>query len=194
VSRQEGIWAAYGQSGKEALRRSLLSLPAVLVAASLAGVAVAATTTLSPRAAVTQAQKQWLSAMHVAAKTGDRAASFPSPSLSVLMQRLRKAQRRYDFEIVSVRMLHPLQSAPVIVIRSDKKLAIAHATPAIIKLFDPRHVTNTNPSGFAYAGYFLSAEDRRGVPYLATFHHSRCCPPGGGEWAASENLYPFPHG
>ena len=77
-------------------------------------------------------------------------------------------------------MFHPLQNAPAIVIRSDKKLAIAHATPAIIKLIDPRHVTNSNPSGYAYEGYFLSAEDKHGVPYLATFHHSRCCPPGGG--------------
>jgi len=91
-------------------------------------------------------------------------------------------------------MLHPLQRAPVIVIRSDRKLAIAHATPAIIKLFDPRHVTKNNPSGYAYEGYFLSAQDRHAVPFLATFHHSRCCPPGGGEWAASESLYPFPHG
>lgn len=132
------------------MRRSLLSLAAVLLVASIAGVAVAATTTPSPRAAVTQAQKQWLSAMHVAAKTGDRAATFPSPSRSVLMQRLRKAHRRYDFEIVSVRMIHLLQSAPVIVIRSDRKLAIARATPAIVGLFDKRHVTNANPSGYAY--------------------------------------------
>jgi hypothetical protein len=155
---------------------------------------MAATAAPSPRTAVTQAQKEWLNAMQAAAKTGDRAATFPSPSRRVLMQRLRQAQRRYNFAIVTVRMLHPLQSAPVIVIRSDKKLAIAHATAAIIRLFNPRHVTNSNPSGYAYEGYFLSAEDRHGVPYLTTFHHSRCCPPGGGEWAASENLYPFPHG
>ncbi|HTE83950.1 MAG TPA: hypothetical protein VK821_04395 [Dehalococcoidia bacterium] len=176
------------------MRPSLYSLPAAFLVASLACVSLAATTTLSPRTAVTQARKEWLSALQTAAKTGDRAARFPSPSRRVLMQRLRQAQGRYGFEIVTVRMLHPLQSAPVIVIRSDKKVAMAHATLAIIKLFDPRHVTNTNPSGFAYEGYFLSAEDQHGVPYLATFHHSRCCPPGGGEWAASENLYPFPHG
>jgi hypothetical protein len=177
------------------MRRFLLSLLAVLLAASLAGVSMATTTTTpSPRTAVAQAQKAWLSAMQASAKTGDRAATFPSPSRRVLMQRLRLAQRRYGFEIVTVRMFHPLQNAPAIVIRSDKKLAIAHATPAIIKIFDPRHLTNSNPSGLAYEGYFLSAEDQQGVPYLATFHHSRCCPPGGGEWAASENLYPFPHG
>jgi len=151
-------------------------------------------TTTSPRAAVAQAQKEWLKELRLSAKTGDRAAMFPSPSRAVLIERLRQAQRRYGFQIVSVTMLHPLQRAPVIVIRSDRKLAIAHATPAIIKLFDPRHVTKSNPSGYAYEGYFLSAVDKHGVPYLATFNHWRCCPPGGGQWAASESLYPFPHG
>jgi hypothetical protein len=155
---------------------------------------MAATTTTSPRAAVAQAQKEWLSALRLAVKTGDRAATFPSPSRAVLFKRLRQAQRRYGFQIVSVRMIRPLQRAPVIVIRSHKKLVIAHATPAIIKLFDPRRVTKSNPSGYAYEGYFLSAENRLGVPYLATFNHWRCCPPGGGQWAASESLYPFPHG
>jgi hypothetical protein len=141
-----------------------------------------------------QAQKEWLSALRVSAKTGDRAARFPSPSLVVLMQRLRPAQRRYGFEIVTVRMLHPLQRAPVILIRSNKKQALARATPAIIRLFDPRRVTKSNPSGYAYEGYFLSVEDGRGVPYLATFNHWRAPHVGGGQWAASESLYPFPHG
>jgi hypothetical protein len=176
------------------MRRTLLSLLALLLLTALAGASMAATTTTSPRAAVAQAQKEWLSAMRASAKTGDRAATFPSPSRAVLMERLRQAQRRYGFQIVSVRMLHPLQRAPVIVIRSDKKVAIAHATPAIIKLFDPRHVTKNNPSGYAYEGYFLSAEDKHGLPYLATFNHWRAPHVGGGQWAASESLYPFPHG
>jgi len=46
-------------------------------------------------------------------------------------------------------MRHPLQAAPIIVIRSNNKLAIARATPAIIELFNPRHVTKRNPSGYA---------------------------------------------
>jgi hypothetical protein len=154
---------------------------------------MAAISAPSPRAAVAQAQKEWLSALRLSAKTGDRAATFPSPSRVVLIERLGQAQRRYGFQIVSVRMLHPLQAAPVIVIRSDKKLAIAHATPAIIKLFDPRHVTKSNPSGYAYEGYFFQAQDTRGVPYLVTYNYLRPPNVGSGEWAANESLYPFPH-
>ena len=110
------------------------------------------------------------------------------------MQRLMQAQRRYPFIVVSVTMLRPLQYAPVIVIRSSHKLTIARAIPKIVALFDPRHVTKSNPSGYAYEAYFLVVEDRRGVPYIATFNHWRAPHVGGGQWAANESLYPFPHG
>jgi hypothetical protein len=82
----------------------------------------------------------------------------------------------------------------VIVIRSDNKHAIAHATPRIIDLVDPHQPTSANPSGYAYEGYFFVAQDKRGVPYLATFNHERYCPIEGGEWAADPSLYPFAHG
>jgi hypothetical protein len=91
-------------------------------------------------------------------------------------------------------MLRPVQSAPVIVIRSDSKQSIARATPKIINLFDPRHPTTANPSGYAYEGYFLIAQTASGVPYLSTFNHWRAPHVGGGEWAADPSLYPFPHG
>jgi hypothetical protein len=91
-------------------------------------------------------------------------------------------------------MLHPLQSAPVIVISSNSKQSIARATPRIIDLFDPRHPTKANPSGYAYEGYFFVAQTTSGVPYLSTFNHWRAPHVGGGQWAATENLYPFSHG
>jgi hypothetical protein len=170
------------------MRPRLLALLAAAVVASPAGAA------LTPATAVAQAQKEWLSELRASAKTGDRSAVFPSPSRAVLMDRLRAARQRYGFEIVSVTMLHPLQAVPVIVIRSDHALAIAHAVPAIVDGFDPRHPTRQNPSGYAYEGYFLVARDAHGVPYLATFNHWRAPHVGGGEWAADESLYPFPHG
>jgi hypothetical protein len=91
-------------------------------------------------------------------------------------------------------MLHPLQAAPVVVIRSNRKLETAHTTPKIVELFDPRHVTKQNPSGYAYEAYFFEARDAQGVPYLATFNHWRPPHVGGGQWAANKSLYPFQHG
>jgi hypothetical protein len=154
----------------------------------------AARAVASPNTEIAQAQKQWLNELRASAETGDRSADFPSPPRAVLLRRLDKAQKLYGFQIVRVRMLHPFQSAPVIVIRSDNKRAIAKATPKIVNLFDPIHVTSNNPSGYAYEGYFFSAIDNHGVPYLATFNPWRAPHLGGGEWAASADLYPFPHG
>jgi hypothetical protein len=172
------------------MRRTVLTL-ALLASVTVAAKAATAVVP-SPQAAV--ARSQWWRELRASAKTGDQALDFPSPPRAVLMQRLYRAQQRYGFRIVSVKMLHPLQRAPVIVIRSDDKRAIARSTPAIVESFDPHHPTPRNPSGYAYEGYFFVAQDTHGVPYLATFNHWRVPHVGGGEWAADESLYPFPHG
>jgi hypothetical protein len=156
--------------------------------------ATAGAATPSSNSVVAQAKRDWLKEARASAKSGDRTRSFPSPSRTVLMHRLRQAQTRYSFRIISVTMLHPLQRAPVIVIRSDQKHTVAKATPAIINLFDPRRVTKSNPSGYTYEAYFFEARDAHGIPYLATFNRWRPPHVGGGQWAAQESLYPFPHG
>jgi hypothetical protein len=166
-----------------------------LLAVALTAVApAAAADRASPRAVVAQARAEWLKEVRASATHGDRATRFPSPPRSVLLQRLRRAARLFGFRIVRVTMLQPLQRAPVVVVSSDRKLALARATPKILALFDPHRATSANPSGYAYEAYFFEARDRRGVPYLATFNHWRPPHVGGGQWAASERLYPFPHG
>jgi hypothetical protein len=145
-------------------------------------------------AELAQARAQWLSEMLASAKSGDRSARFPTPSRAMLVRRLQLADARYGFTVASVRMLRPLQAAPVIVIRTDQTRVMARSLPAIISLFDPRHPTNADPSGYAYEGYFLVVETRAGNPYIATFNHWRALHIGGGEWAASDSLFPFAHG
>ena len=173
------------------VRRILLALTIALAAIPPAA---AAGDRPSPRAAVAEARAEWWKEVRRNAAVGDRATRFPSPSRSVLLRRLRRASRLYGFRIVSVTMLHPLQRAPVVVVSSDRKLALARATPKIVGLFDPHQPTRANPAGYAYEAYFFEARDSRGVPYLATFNQWRPPHVGGGQWAASERLYPFPHG
>jgi hypothetical protein len=175
------------------MRRILVTLVFTALQAALAA-AIAGGATPPPNSVVAQAKRAWLKEVRASASSGDRSKNFPSPSRAVLMHRLHQAQARYGFKIVSVTMLHPLQRAPVIVIRSDRKHAIAKATPAIINAFDPRHVTKSNPSGYAYEAYFFEARDKHGIAYLATFNHWRPPHVGGGQWAAEESLYPFDHG
>jgi hypothetical protein len=156
--------------------------------------ALALVGSVTPQHAVAQAKREWLKELRAAAATGDRATRFPSPSKRVLLGRLHRAEARFGFSVVSVTMLRPLQSAPVVVIRSDRERAIARVTPKIVAAFDRRRVTRENPSGFAYEGIFFVAQTSRGAPYLAVFNHWRAPHVGGGQWAASESLYPYPHG
>ena len=86
----------------------LLVAASVVAAASAA--ASAAGNTPSPKTVVAQAQKEWLSELDASARTGDRSASFPSPSRAVLIRRLRQAQERYGFQIISVKLLHPARA------------------------------------------------------------------------------------
>jgi hypothetical protein len=149
---------------------------------------------VAPHDAVANAKRGWLKELRANAATGDTAKAFPSPPRRVLLRRLETARSRFGFEIESVTMLRPLQLAPVVVLRSDRKVQLSRATPSIVKLIDPRHVTRQNPSGFAYEGIFLVVETTRGVPYLLVFNHWRAPHVGGGQWAASESLFPYPHG
>src|SRR5436190_7627493 len=109
-----------------------LALVGAAVAATAAAPAIAAASIPSPARVVAQAQREWRADLLAAARNGDRDARFPSPPRGVLMRRLHGAQAAFRFRIVSVKMLHPLQAAPVIVIRSDREHAIARATPKIV--------------------------------------------------------------
>jgi hypothetical protein len=146
-----------------------------LALAAAAGVASGAAAQPAPARIVAQAQAEWLENLRASALDGDRSASFPSPSRAILLRRLRLAQREFyplfdrsamkarcdatcpdGFQIVSVHMLHVLQPAPLIVIRSDEKQAMARAVAKIVDLVDPRRPTSENPSGYAYEGYSRS--------------------------------------
>ena len=140
---------------------------AILLLLIVGGMPTAASSAaIRPKQAIAQAKAEWLADIRAAAHSG----------------------------VVSIQMLHSLQDAPVIVISSARKQSLARSTPKIIDLFDPRHPTRTNPSSYAYEAYFLVAQTTRDVPFLATFNRWRGPHAGGGQWAESETLYPFPHG
>lgn len=180
------------------MRRALLLvlLPLAVVGGVLGGLAIrhsGSSSTATPRSFVALIERQWRSQLRAGAMS-DRARRFPSPSKAVLLARLGQAQRRYGFDVVKVEILHPLQAAPLVVIRASDRQAIARATPAILRLLDPKRTTGDDRTGWAYEGFLFEAQDRNGVPFLAVFNHWRGRDAGGGQWAADETLYPFPQG
>jgi hypothetical protein len=123
----------------------------------------------------------------------DPSERFDNLSARQLRQRLAEEATRYHFTIEQVRLLHPRQVAPLVTIRTRRYLAFAHALPSIETSLDP-HIGHNDRAGWAFEGFFLEAQDERGVPFLAVFNFMRGSGPGGGQWARSDQLYPFAHG
>jgi hypothetical protein len=120
----------------------------------------------------------------------ERFANLPAAQFR---RRLAAAAARYHFTVKKVQFLHPAQAAPLVIVQSRRYLALAHAVPAIESSLDP-HTGHSDQTGWAYEGFFLEAQDERGIPFIATSNFMRGAGPGGGQWARSNQLYPFTHG
>jgi hypothetical protein len=112
----------------------------------------------------------------------------------VLVERLQEAAARWRFDVVSLRVYRPLRAAPFVVVRADDEARLSAATPAIMRAIDPKRRTNDDRTGWTYEGFFFEARDRHGVPFLVVYNAERGPHAGGGQWAASERLFPYPHG
>jgi hypothetical protein len=55
-------------------------------------------------------------------------------------------------------------------------------------------VENMASLAVGYEGFFLEAQDERGVPFLSVYNFWRGQHKGGGQGARSEALFPFSHG
>jgi hypothetical protein len=113
---------------------------------------------------------------------------FPNPSAAAYRRRVRLVARRYGFRIAELRLLHPLQIAPLLVVRTDRpRRQFIADIPAILAALDPR-----NGQAATFEGFYFEAQDGKG-PFVRTENVYR----GeieGGQWSADRNDYPFPHG
>ena len=135
----------------------------------------------------------WRSELRKRAREAPR-QRFDNLSPQVLRRRLEAAARRYDFEVVSFRLLRPRQLAPRIVVRTRHDVELAHAVPRILRRLDPKAGTGDDRTGWRYEGFWFEADDEHGDPLLAVFNFWRGPHAGGGQWARSDRLYPFSHG
>src|SRR2546421_31397 len=88
---------------------------------------------------------------------------FRSPGLSVLSERLKREAHAHSFEIVSVKMLHPLQLAPAVVVRTTDYVALSRATGDILNRLEGR-------DPWDYEGFYFEARDERNVPFFAAYN------------------------
>jgi hypothetical protein len=122
---------------------------------------------------------------------------FPNLPAEELRHRLARLAARDNFHVVSLELWQPLphQLAPRVVVTTNHYLALAQATPAIMKQLDPKRPTADDRTGWRYEGFFFQANDEHAVPFLTVFNFMRgTYSRGGGQWARSEPLFPFAHG
>jgi hypothetical protein len=173
------------------LRTSLLVMLAGLSATVMVTSASPGTVSPTTRAAATV--KSWRAHLRTGA-LADPKRHFPNPSHATLTSRLRLAATRYHFTVVNVEIVRPLQDAPLVVVETKNKHALAASTAAILRVIDPKAQTSDDRTGWAYEGFLFEAQDTHGVPFLTTFNWWRGLHPGGGQWATDPSLYPFNHG
>ena len=97
--------------------------------------------------------------------------------------------RRYGFRVASLRLLRPLQLAPLLIVEtSQDRTAFVKEVPAILSLLDPaaRSANNT------FEGFYFEAQDAQG-PFVATSGGVRG-QRWGGQWSSNPSVYPFAHG
>jgi hypothetical protein len=149
---------------------------------------------LTPAEAVVQARKvevNWEAHL----KAGARAAPakrFPNPSIATLRARLQRLSRQYHFSIASLRIVRPMQDAPLVIVQSGHKPALSAATRLILRVLDPKQRTNDDRTGWHYEGFFFEAEDPNGIPFLATFNWWRGPVVGGRAVGGRSDSLPLP--
>lgn len=148
------------------------------------------------RAAASKARSDWLheiSTRGKKARTLRHPTHFRSPSRATFLARLQRASHRYHFQVVRVHLYKPFQFAPLVIVRSAHPKRFSRDTHAIQLLLDPVKKGSALATASAYEAIYIEARDTKGVPFLLAFQLLRGGIEGG-QWARSENLYPFAHG
>jgi hypothetical protein len=143
-------------------------------------------------AVLSQIRQEWLYTLAANAED-DPATRFDNLTEDAFLARLQEAAGRYGFRVVETRWLQPLQAAPFVVVEADRPGSLARDVPAILRLLDPQAAVGEDSQRWAFEGFFFEARDPGGGPFLAVYNHWRGSDRGGGEWARSEDLYPFEH-
>jgi hypothetical protein len=115
---------------------------------------------------------------------------FPNPSPAAFHKRVELVGRRYGFRIASLRLLRPLDLAPLLIVRTSRnRKAFVRDMPAITNLLDPPNYVG-HETAETFEGFLLAAEDGHG-PFAETESLSRG-EAEGGEWSWNPCVYPYP--
>jgi hypothetical protein len=103
---------------------------------------------------------------------------------------------RFHYVVERVSVVKGRDGAPLVVVRVRRRplISFSKSFPALWRRLDP--LTRSGPDWHAYKheAVFFEAIDGRGIPFLVVWNAWRQPPRGGGQWARTQALLPFPHG
>lgn len=116
---------------------------------------------------------------------------FPNPAPAAFRARVEAVGRRFGFRVESLRLLRPLQLAPLLVVKTDRpRKAFAADVPAIMSLLDPIR-SGHGENAVTFEGFLFEADDSGG-PFVRVANVYR----GeieGSEWAWNPCDLPYAH-
>ena len=112
---------------------------------------------------------------------------FPEPSPQVYRRRVAAIASAYGFRVSSLRFIHGLQYAPMLVVEARDRKRFALDAPAILARLDP-----FGNGQITFEGFLLEARDADG-PFLRVFNAHRGVVMGS-QWAWDEHYLPYDHG
>jgi hypothetical protein len=131
---------------------------------------------------------------HWLGETGRRSSQrFPGLPEAEFRRRLAAASARYHFTVETAQFRHAGQATPLVVLRTDRYVALARAIPAIEQSLDPHKKAREDWLGWTFRGFYLEAQDERGVPFVVVNNVIGLRSAAGGQWARSDPLFPFIH-
>ena len=93
--------------------------------------------------------------------------------------------------MVSLRLLRPLDYAPLLVVSTDRdRKEFVHDVPEIVALLNPTSSAGDN-TAVTFEGFFFEARDAKG-PFVSVENVERG-EAMGGQWSWDRCVYPYPH-
>jgi hypothetical protein len=117
---------------------------------------------------------------------------FPNLSPATFRRRVELVGRRYGFTVEDLRLLHPRQLAPLLVVHTERdRKAFVADVPKIMRLLDPVSTGSGGPTAITFEGFFFAAEDNNG-PFVRVENVYRG-ETEGGQWSWNPCYYPYAH-
>jgi hypothetical protein len=135
-------------------------------------------------------ETQWLERLSAGSRLGCH-TRFQNAPVAAFRARLDRAAPRDGFTVERLEFLRACQLAPIVALRTSNPRRLVALLPALEASLD--RVTVKGKAVWAYEGFLLEGSDGSGKPFVVIWNHVRG-EVAGGQWAASPDLYPFPHG